>query len=323
MNFLYRTDVHANDKSPQSWKADYPAEIWESLRQVGELARQHNAEAVLDGGDFFHTKAASRNTHGLVATTARIHQAYPCPVWTVEGNHDVQFNNLATLPTQPLGVLIEAGVFHLLRNEVFTQDGLRVRVVGMPYSPIRTRDELRAIQKQPGDDFLICLVHGLAGLDPPASVEDFFGEPVFRYEELLTGPGGPDVWCFGHWHKDQGIEILDGKHFVNCGALSRGSLQRENLTRTPKAVLIELSHAGISTRALPLVVAPGEDVFDLEKKAAVEAEAAEIDAFLTKLQGDPALVDAGSDLKTILASLNVARDIGDLAAHYLELAGVG
>jgi len=38
-SFLYRTDTHANDTSPVSWKADYPAEIWESLRQVGVLAK--------------------------------------------------------------------------------------------------------------------------------------------------------------------------------------------------------------------------------------------------------------------------------------------
>ncbi len=54
IRFIFRTDVHVSDRSPASWKGDYPAEVWANLEQVGELAREHGALAVLDGGDYFH-----------------------------------------------------------------------------------------------------------------------------------------------------------------------------------------------------------------------------------------------------------------------------
>jgi hypothetical protein len=195
LTFIFRTDVHVADRGPASWKGDYAAEIWSNLQQVGEYARTYNATAVLDGGDYFHVKAATRNPHALVEKSARIHAEYPCPTYSIEGNHDIAYNNLDSVTRQPIGVLYATGVFKHLREEVFEGAGVRVRVVGVPYSPFRTVDELRAIRKQPGDTYLIAIVHQLAGADPPPSVEDFFNEPVFRYTDLIV-EGGPDVWCF-------------------------------------------------------------------------------------------------------------------------------
>ena len=316
--FLFRTDTHVSDRSPASWKGDYPAEIWSNLEQVGRFAKERDVRAVLDGGDYFHVKAATRNPHALVARTAEIHRVYPCPVYCVEGNHDIAYNNLDSVPKQPLGVLYAAKVFEHLREAVFEDGGMRVRVVGVPYSPFRKLDELRAIQKQPGDDFLIAIVHALAGADPPPSVEDFFGEPVFRYHELVT-PDGPDVWCFGHWHKDQGIVEIDGKQFVNQGALSRGALIRENTERTPSATLLEVQPSGILTVTLPMVVAPAVDVFDFERKERAEAEGVEIDNFVATLRAS-ADYDPSLSIEANLQALDFAREVRDLALGYLERA---
>ena len=318
LSFVYRTDSHVTDRSPASWKADYPAEVWSNLQQVGEFARDFGAVAVLDGGDYFHVKAATRNPHALVTKTAEVHRAYPCPTYCVEGNHDIAYNNLESVPKQPLGVLYATGVFRHLRDEVFVEDGLRVRVVGMPYSPFRTLEELRAVQKQPGDDCLIVIVHQLAGAAPPPSVEDFFGEPVFRYPDLVT-PNGPDVWLFGHWHKDQGIVEIDGKWFVNQGALSRGSLIRENTERTPKAALIEVTPKGVQVLPLPFKVAPAEDVFDFNRKERQEKEGVEIEQFVTKLRAN-ADFDPMAGIEANLQALDFARDVRDMALDYLDRA---
>jgi len=318
MKFVFRTDVHVSDRSPVSWKGDYPAEIWSNLVQVGELAREHGAVAVLDGGDYFHVKAATRNPHSLVEKTARIHAEYPCPTYSIEGNHDIAYNNLDSVGRQPIGVLYATGVFKHLREEVFEADGFRVRVVGMPYSPFRTLADLQAIRKKPGDTHLIVLVHQLAGADPPASVEDFFNEPVFRYEDLLM-EGGPDCWAFGHWHKDQGIVELDGVQFVNQGALSRGSLVRENIERTPKAALLEVTLEGVLVRPLPMKVAPPEEVYDFERKDRAEREAVEIDLFIAKLQAN-ANFSPEESIEANLAALDFSVDVRDLALEYLERA---
>jgi DNA repair exonuclease SbcCD nuclease subunit len=318
LSFLFRTDVHLADRGPASWKGDYQAEVLSSLEQVGRMARKYKVKAVLDGGDFFHVKAATRNSHGLVVKTADVHRAYPCPTYAVEGNHDLAYNNLATVGKQPLGVMFSTGVFLPLRDEVFTGDGLQARVVGVPYSPQRTLDELREIRKQDGDHYLVAVVHALAGENPPGGVEDFFNEPVFRYEDLVYDEG-PDVWCFGHWHKDQGIVEVGGRRFVNQGALSRGALVKENLERTPKVALIEFSAEGISTGLVPLKVAPAAEVFDLERKERRDAESREIERFVERLQED-AKADPSESVEANVAALDFAPEVRDLALEYLGRA---
>lgn len=308
--------MHASEHSPESWKGDYPAEIWSSLDQVGELAREFHAIAVLDGGDFFHVKAPTQNSHRLVAKVALLHQVYPCPVYCIEGNHDIKHNNLETLSDQPLGVLYNAGVFHHLRDQTFHDGDLKVRVVGVPYSPFRTLADLQSIRKR-GDEVLIAIVHALAGQDPPPTVEEFFGEPVFRYEQLIVD-GGPDVFCFGHWHQDQGVVQIADRWFVNQGALSRGALSRENLTRTPKVSLIEVTPEGITVSTRELSVAPAADVFNLERKERQDRESKCIEQYVERIQ-QGLKVDDMASVDEAIAKLDFAREIHSLALSYLQL----
>jgi exonuclease SbcD len=316
--FLFRTDVHAADKGPVSWKGDYPGEILSNLEQIGGLAREHEVTAVLDGGDFFHVKAATRNSHGLVYKVASIHEKYPCPVYCVEGNHDIVGNNLDTIEQQPLGVLYASKVFRHLREQTFENGSLKVRVVGVPYSPSRDLREIQAIRKQPGEDYVIAIVHALAAEDPPPSVEEFFGEPVFKYRDLIF-ENGPDVFCFGHWHKDQGVVQLEGRYFVNQGAVSRGALIRENTERNPKVSLIEATEAGIRVTEIPLKVAPAAEVFDFERKERQEKESAVISKFVEQFEADVE-VDPSQNVEANISTLSYAPEVRTRALSYLEKA---
>ena len=308
ISFIYRSDTHQMDGSPSSWKGDYPKEIWSNLRQVGRFARHYEARAVVDGGDYFNLKPPGRNSHALIAETAKIHlKEYPCPTFCAEGNHDIRYNRLDTIPEQPLGVLFEAGIFRQLRDTVFEDGPVRVRIVGVPYSPHRTIQELLSIQKQPGDGFLVAVVHALASENPPEKVVDFFNEPVFRYERLIS--------------RDQGIVRLGGKTFVNQGALSRGALNNENILRVPKVSLLSFG-SSIEVTELPLEVAPAEDVFDIERKERQEQEHKEIDAFVATLRADGQF-DPSVSIEDNLRALSFAADIKEMALDYLERARMG
>lgn len=317
VNFIFRTDVHAADQSPSSWKGDYPAEIWESLRQIGVLAQKHKCSAVLDGGDFFHVKSPTRNSHALVAKAVVTQQAYPCPTYCVIGNHDIKHNNLDTVSEQPLGVLLESGVFKLLTDQTFESDGVKVRVVGVHYSMLRPLEDLLAIQKK-SDEYLVCVVHALASEKPPAKAEGFFGESVFKYSDLVT-KRGPDVWCFGHWHQDQGIVEVDGKIFVNLGAVSRGSLNRENIGRTPKVALLSFTNDIVDVKPLPLKVAPSSEVFDLERKQRQDQETNTIDTFVQVMQ-DGLKTSGATDMDTAIKSIGFSDDVANRALQYLRQA---
>lgn len=319
MRFLFRTDVHVADHAPAAWKADYRAEVLDCLQQIGRLASHQNVDFVLDGGDFFHVKAPTRNSHALMVQVADIHRQYPCPVYAIEGNHDLTYNNVDTVERQPLGVLFAAGLFQQLRDIVLPG---AVRVVGVPYSPTRTLEDLQAIRKQPGDKVLIAVVHALATEKPDGSLDEFFGEPVFRYADLAL-PDGPDVWLFGHWHRDQGAVRVNGKWFVNPGSVSRGALVQENLSREPKVALIDVDEETyeVSVAFWGLQVLPADKAFDVARKERLEAESDDIGLFVGKLK-DAVLGDEDASIEDHLTALDFAKDVRDVALEYLERARV-
>ena len=324
VNLVWRTDVHMADKGPASRLDDWPETVLHKLGQVRDLALEVNAAAILDGGDFFHIKSPGRNSHSLIHRVAEHHANYPCPVYCTPGNHDSVYGDYSFLPQQPLGVLFSTEVYRRLYDEheaVFTSPvspEFKVRVVGIPYHGNRyDMDRFHSIQK--GDeDVLICVAHVLASKQGGTMFE---GEDIVRYRDLLET--APDVYCFGHWHMDQGVEILEGdsgeKHFINLGSLTRGSLSQDELRREPASAVIRCSPGGVEVDVHRLIVLPAEEVFDVEGRARQVRQQLEMDAFVTRIRDALAPPEESLDLReSVLGIEDLPNDVRERALDYLE-----
>jgi len=104
--------------------------------------------------------------------------------------------------------------------------------------------------------------------------------------------------------------------------VSRGSLVRENLERTPRISLVEFDGSDLRVTPIGLSVAPASEVFDLEKKALQERERHDIDQFIMRLISDGA-VDPDATIEENVRGLDFADDVRSEALRYLELAEVG
>jgi exonuclease SbcC len=291
IKLLWRTDVHLSDRSPASRTDDWIETVFAKLEQVKLVASKVGAHAVLDGGDFFHIKSPSRNSHDLVRRVADHHANYPCPVYCTPGNHDSVYGDYANLDQQPLGVLYSTGVFRRLYDKheaTFEVEGLKVRVVGIPYHG-KSYDLERFQSIVKGDeDFLICIAHVLASEKGGTMFE---GEDILEYRDLA--PLAPDMFMFGHWHKDQGVHEIDGTKFVNIGSLTRGSLSQDNVGRRPAIALLTLSkEEGIRVQVLRLRVKDADEVFDMDARVREEAREMTVDAFVESVR--EALVETKS-----------------------------
>jgi DNA repair exonuclease SbcCD nuclease subunit len=319
INLVWRTDVHLSDRAPSSRTDDWADAVFDKLGQVRDLAREVGAAAIIDGGDFFHIKSPGRNSHALVNRTAEHHSTYPCPVYCTPGNHDSVYGDYAFLPQQPLGVLYSTGVYKRLYDEheaVFTHDGITVRVVGIPYHGT-TYDMERFTSIVKGDeDILICVAHVLASHKGGTMFE---GEDIVKYADLVDT--APDVYLFGHWHKDQGVEEIGGKQFVNIGSLTRGALSQDNMDRIPSAAVLRCTDKGVEIEVVPLNVRPAEDVFDVEGRARQVKRQVEMDSFVEAIrealqptEGEQTLAEAVEGMG------DVPNEIRERALAYLESA---
>ena len=318
ITLLWRTDVHLADSPPQSRTDDWTTTILDKVRQIGELTKEVGASAVLDGGDFFHVKSPSRNSHSLVGRAAAAHGGYPCPVYATVGNHDVKYGNLEFLDEAPLGTLFSTGVFRRLYDQheaVFLSGGLKVRVVGVPYHGT-SYDMNRFTGIVRGDeDYLVAIAHVLANKKGGSLFE---AEDVLSYEELA--PLAPDVWCLGHYHKDQDITRVDGKIFVNVGSVSRGSLSQDDLVRKPAVVALRFSKDGIEAERLDLQVLPSSEVFDLDGKARVEERTSSMEQMVDNLK-DLLVMREGESLLDQVRLTPIDDVVRERTIFYLEQAG--
>lgn len=247
IKLLWRTDVHMADKTPRRRTGNWTDDVSEKLKWIGEKAKEIEADAVIDGGDFFDVKSPSKNSHYLVQRAFQAHENYECPIYGLVGNHDVKYGKYEYLPEQPLGVLFSSGVFKEFGGDkeiIFNKKGLKVRLVGIPYHG--TEYDFKSLEEiERGDeDYLIVACHLLARKGSTGTM--FEGEDIIGYDFLNDLPQ-VDCWCFGHWHKDQGITQLDnGSYVVNTGSLTRGSLHLDDLDRKPCAVEIQFNPEGLN-----------------------------------------------------------------------------
>lgn len=318
IKLLFRTDVHVSDHTPISRRDQWADTVCDKLEQFGQLLRENGCDAAFDNGDFFNDKTPIRTSHEIVTRVARIHQGYPCPTYANVGNHDCRHANILFLDESPLGSLFETGIFRRCFNEdeaVFMKDGVSVRVVGIPYHG-RSYDLERFKIKKGDEDYLVVMAHVLAS---PTQTTMFDQEDVIRYDVLPTLAPDVDVWYFGHWHKDQGVERVGKSLVVNTGSFTRGSLVEDNIERVPKAILMEFG-AEARVVEIPLNVAPAEEVFDLERKVREEIQGLSMTLFTESLKS--ALTESSGESleKQISDAKGVMPRVKDKAREYLDRA---
>lgn len=322
LDFITSSDEHLAEINPGFTAGSYRDDLLEMLDWQGRLARKLGATAVLRAGDLFHQKAANKTTMRTLATISRIHREYGCNTYAVAGNHDMTHNDPDSIPGQPLGVLYDSGVFHRLTEQCFELGSTKVRTVGVEYTTDLDVDGLQNLVRKKDENYSIAVVHALAAFAPEEKIQSFFNERIFDYRDLVF-EGCPDVYVFGHYHKDQGIVEHQGVKFVNLGAISRGALTIENLDRKPKVSHIRVSSNGVSVEEIVVPHKDASEVFDLEKKKRIDLQMKDMKDFLQKLQNNAEMASA-STLEERLKNLNnLPADLREMAMETLEAAESG
>jgi hypothetical protein len=202
---------------------------------------------------------------------------------------------------------------------------MSVRVVGVDYSTDMNAKILSDLVKSKGHNYNVAIVHALAEMEPSAKIQSFFNEEVMDYRDLVF-PGCPDVYIFGHYHKDQGIQEHLGIKFVNLGSIARGSLTLENIERKPKIAMMSFSSSGISIEEK---IIPHEDpskIFDFERKKSVENNRQSMGLFLEKLRSNASMVNGFSvqqRMSKFMDSKDFSSEEKEIVKEVFEAAETG
>ncbi len=276
------SDEHMSDQVPIYRKDDYKSELMSILEYQCDLSKRVRADMIVRGGDFFHVKAANKTTMRTISDVINVHKSCSTDVYSIIGNHDMSSNDIDSIPGQPLGVLFSSGVFKKLDEKSVELGQSKLRIVGVDYSPLQDINSIKLkVSKKSDDDLVIAFVHAYASKSPTPAMEKYFSEPVFKYDDLVYD-GCPDVYVFGHYHKDQGVTDVKGVKFVNLGSVARGSLELDDLDRKPKSSIIRINGSTIDIEEVVLPHLPASEVFDIERKEKLESMKESVDNFINE-----------------------------------------
>ena len=310
IKFLTMADIHISDKSPISRVDDYTEAIFNKLEQIRDIAIAKNVNFIICAGDIFNIKAPIKNSHYLVSRLISLFKSYPCPIYTIYGSHDLSQDNIGNLEKQPINTLLAAGVCELIDDKILSLNDLNYTIVNLFAVHYHSNPDYKDFNREKGP-IQICVAHVLAS----NTFEEFFGEKVFTYKELSQQ--SPDIFVFGHYHPDQGIEIINKKHFINVGAVSRGTMNKDNIERIPSIGYVEIGDdLSIVSEQIYLNVLSSKHIFNFDLKEKLEKESIESEMFIKELQKN--IITSDDNIADKIKNLNFEKEIIDRALSYYE-----
>ena len=202
------------------------------------------------------------------------------PLVGVVGNHELYGNNIVTLPKTFTGFMDKLGLIRLVSKEnplIFkTEEGYTVAITGTNYhldidKPEHIDDYI--VEKKLGD-IHIHIVHGfLSSKNKGKLIRHTLIDNIKDTKADLT--------IAGHDHLGFKLTEINGKYFVNVGAVPRLSNDLKEIDRRPKVLLIETTKdAKLEMKEIYLKSAKkGELVLSRTKIEQNKAEEVKIEEF--------------------------------------------
>lgn len=260
MKLLYLTDTHIRGNSPRNRKDNFPESLKKKLSEIVSIVQDYKVDYVLHGGDFFDMPNPSLT---VAAEFISIFREINVPLYGVAGNHDIYAYNPATLERTMLGFLARLGFVKLLTpgEPVYLKDkdnsGFIVQLTGQHFHyDIDRRDPLLDYTvKKLNCDVAVHLVHGML-LDR----EIYPGARCTLIEHVARHTEADYTLC-GHAHLGYADVKIDGKYFINPGAVARLTALPGEMERDVQVVLLDFNNRSLKKIKLKDVL-PGSEALD-------------------------------------------------------------
>jgi hypothetical protein len=265
VNFTYITDAHMSATPLGRRQATYASEILAKFEFVREVTEKLNG-VCLNGGDVYHAKnpASPMNTHALNTRLIECFGKFPLGRhFGNHGNHDLWGDRPDSIPKQPLGVLLAAGVYQDLSLEsvVFeNKDGsIRVQVDAFPYSSddiVTLNRVLTAPPREAGVTYRIVILHQYGN---PGNQGSMFGHPTIGFNQMADCDY--DIALWGHDHSRCEVVTVGNTTHIRLGSLSRASIAEDEANRPVSVAVLSCTSERIKFVEKQIPVRPLVEAF--------------------------------------------------------------
>ena len=256
VRLVWTTDWHFSDTPPGRRADDYRAAMFAKLEFTRELTERVHGVAIT-GADVFHRKHPKENSVNLIISLIHALRRFPTGcVYGGVGNHDISWDRMASLPHQPLGVLIASQAYHNLIEDpvIFTNEdeSVRVQVEAFPYDDelVTLERILESGKKRPaGIDYRIGIVHQFG---TPGNRSNLYDSVKIGYNELKDVEY--DFLFWGHDHSRKKTMTVGNVTHINVGSMARAAFAYDEVERPVVAVILALGKDGVKLqeKAIPV-----------------------------------------------------------------------
>lgn len=333
MRFLYFGDLHERATSPENRKDDFRQTVDDKISEIQKLGIKHKVKAFLQPGDFldepkhdsaFLSEVVNRwgfsdvqeDILGIATGKVDIKDVSEkikkhIPIIGAIGNHELFGNALKSYPKTSLAFLEKIGFMHFPTKEkpfIFKDEsGFTVAITASHYDTHMDHPDhidKYIVEKKLGD-YHIHMVHGyltnkdMGDIFPHTTVDD------------IAKKTQADLTITGHDHIGFKLVEVDGKQFVNPGAVVRLTNDIKEIGRRPKVLIIDVSKdKGITVKTTYLKSAPkGEDVIDRSKitfKKDMSSKMEKIRSLVNKSN-----IGSGLNITDIIQAISESEKIDD------------
>lgn len=240
MKILYFADSHIRGTNPKNRMDDFGQTLENKLNELVEIVESQKIDYVIHGGDLFDRPDISIS---VASRYSKILKSIQVPIYIVSGNHDIFGHNPLTVNRTVLGLLNELDFLTIIsegQKIILEENGLKVQLTGQPYTFDIDTDITRKgyILKERDEDIGIAIhiVHGML-LDKPFVK----GIPFTLLEDIKDTKA--DITLSGHYHSGFNTTEIEGKYFINPGALVRITNSLREIDRKPQVVILDIGES--------------------------------------------------------------------------------
>lgn len=275
--------------------------VWDTFvdkfTQIYDIAKTNGVGAIVFTGDLFNNKNPRATSHRFLNKVVWLLKKSPAPLYSIVGNHDIQFNDNNTLRNQPLGTLFFTGVVNRLQFDTWD----KFSVQGIDY--------IHGIT-QLNDKHNLVITHAFIQQSPGSM---FGGERVYGYDEV-TSLLNADFVVNGHDHAHYPIVTHGKTTIVRPGALLRFSRNETDIERPVAVAVIDLVTKTAHYEYLK--TQPPKEVFNLTEKDLKEESNKEVVSFVESLQNIS--TQKNKSLHEEVEEMGLAADVKEQILSYIE-----
>jgi DNA repair exonuclease SbcCD nuclease subunit len=221
MKMLFVGDPHFDNQTPSSRIDDYAEASLNKLKSILKLSKEQSVSEVITTGDFFDKYTVSFSYLNELMIILNQFKEESINVWSLIGNHDLPYNNIAYFKNTPLNVLFGSG---LVKHLKWHNDFGDFEIYGIDFTEEKIIDKF--INETQNTKPKILVMHYATCNTIPGESIDI--NKLYNFDVVVSG----------HDHMYYTPELINKTALLRPGSLLRRTKDEYNLTRDVVVYLV-------------------------------------------------------------------------------------